>query len=554
MKRLVQDGSQYGFQLTIKNILTGPKVTAGNQEIIYRDKMRMTYRDLFERINRLGSALDSLGVKQGDTVAVLDYDSHRYLESYFAIPMLGAVLFTVNWRLSPDQIEYTINHAETDVVLVNADFLPLLASIRDKLTTVKKVVVLKDTEEIPRTAMNIDAEYEQMLKIASPEFEFPELDENTKATTFYTTGTTGLPKGVYFSHRQLVVHTLCLGFALSCHDTGIQFTTSDTYMPITPMFHVHAWGVPYIATMMGMKQVYPGKYEPEMLLKLVLTEKVTFSHCVPTILQMLVSSPAVKKLDLSRWKVVIGGARLSKGLAKAALDLGIQVMTGYGMSETCPVISLATPKPFMKDYDTDKLSDIAIKTGMPVPLMDVKIAAADGTFLPADGTSTGEIVVRSPWLTRGYHKDKEKSDELWRGGWLHTGDVAYMDSEGYIQITDRLKDVIKTGGEWISSLDLENAVSTHEAVLEAAAIGIPDPKWGERPMLLVVLKPDYRDKNITEETLKQFMKDCAANGKIPKYAIPDRYIFTEEIPKTSVGKIDKKLIRGIYTQEKIAAS
>jgi fatty-acyl-CoA synthase len=325
-------------------------------------------------------------------------------------------------------------------------------------------------------------------------------------------------------------------------------------MPITPMFHVHAWGVPFIATMMGMKQVYPGKYEPEMLLKLVLTEKVTFSHCVPTILQMLVSSPAVKKLDLSRWKVVIGGARLSKGLAKAALDLGIQVMTGYGMSETCPVISLATPKPFMKDYDTDKLSDVAIKTGMPVPLMDVKIAAPDGTFLPADGTATGEIVVRSPWLTQGYFKDKEKSDELWNGGWLHTGDVAYMDNEGYIQITDRLKDVIKTGGEWISSLDLENAISTHEAVLEAAAIGVPDTKWGERPMLLVVLKPDFKGKNITEEMLKLFMKECAANGKIPKYAIPDRYIFTEEIPKTSVGKIDKKLIRGLYSQEKIAAS
>jgi fatty-acyl-CoA synthase len=547
------NGSTYRFQLTIKDLLTGPRMTAGNQEIVFRDKMRYTYSTLFERIGRLGGALKNLGVRQGDTVAVFDYDSHRYLEAYFAVPMMGAVLFTVNWRLSPDQIEYTMNHSQADVALVHADFLPLLATIRNGLRSLKKIVLIKDTDELPETDVRYDTEYEQMLSASEPDFNFPDLDENTKATTFYTTGTTGLPKGVFFTHRQLVIHSMSVCIAISCHDTPLRFSTSDVYMPITPMFHVHAWGFPYIATMMGIKQVYPGKYEPEMLLRLVLTEKVTISHCVPTILQMLVASPAVKKFDLSRWKVVIGGARLPKGLAKAALDMGIQVMAGYGMSETCPVMSIATLKPSMKDLDNEQKSDIVIKTGVPIPLVDIRIADPEGNFLPADGASTGEIVVRAPWLTHGYFRDPERTGELWSGGWLHTGDVAYMDTEGYLQITDRLKDVIKTGGEWISSLDLENAISMHEAVLEAAAIGVPDPKWGERPVLFVSLKPPFRGDGVTEEVLRNFMRQCAAQGRIPKYGIPDRCIIISDIPKTSVGKIDKKLIRANYARDQLSS-
>jgi fatty-acyl-CoA synthase len=547
------NGQNYRFQLTIKDLLNTPRISSGSQEIVYRNKVRYTYNDLFERIDRLGSALNKLGVKQGDTVAVFDYDSHRYLECFFAVPMLGAVLFMVNWRLSPDQIEYTMNHAQADVVLINADFLPLLASIRDRLKTVKNIVVLKDTDEMPQNILPIDAEYEQMLKDASPNYDFPDLDENTKATTFYTTGTTGLPKGVFFTHRQLVLHSMSVCIAVSCHDTPLRFSTSDVYMPITPMFHVHAWGFPYIATMMGIKQVYPGKYEPEMLIKLILEERVTFSHCVPTILQMLVNSPISKKYDLSFWKVVIGGARLAKGLAQSAIDLGIQVMTGYGMSETCPVISVSNLKPSMKGYDNERKSDIAIKTGMPISLVDVRIADPQGNFLPNDGQTTGEIVVRAPWFTQGYYRDPEKTGDLWQGGWLHTGDVGYMDPDGYIQITDRLKDVIKTGGEWVSSLDLENAMSTHEAIQEAAAIGVPDSKWGERPMLLVTLKPQFRGDGVTEEVLREFMKACASQGKIPKYAIPERYVITEEIPKTSVGKIDKKLIRTMYAKDQLSS-
>ena len=547
MKKNSLNGNRYGFQLTIKELLANSKLTAGNQEIVYRDKMRYTYSDLFERINRLGSALAGLGVKRGDTVAVFDYDSNRYLESFFAIPMMGAVLFTVNWRLSPDQIEYTMNHAEADVILINTDFLPLLSSIRGKLKFVKKVVIFSDSDQAPKTDAAYDAEYEELLAAASPDFEFPDLDENTKATTFYTTGTTGLPKGVYFSHRQIVLHTMSVCIGVSGHDTPLRFSTSDVYMPITPMFHVHAWGFPFIATMMGVKQVYPGKYEPEMLVKLIAREKVTFSHCVPTILQMIVVSPIAKQLDLSAWKVIIGGARLAKGIAVAAINLGISVMTGYGMSETCPVISVSNLKPYMKNFDNEQKSDIAIKTGMPIALVDVRIADGDGNFQPNDGKTTGEIVVRAPWFTKGYHKDPEKTEDLWRGGWLHTGDVGYMDQDGYIQITDRLKDVIKTGGEWVSSLDLENAVSMHNAIQEAAAIGVPDSKWGERPMLLVVLKPEFRNDGITSEVLKSHMKSCAEQGAIPRYAIPDQYIIADDIPKTSVGKVDKKRLRALHT-------
>ncbi len=544
-KRVYQPGEAYDYQLTIGQLLETPKFYAPNQEIVYRDKLRYTYKDLFVRINQLANVLTDLGIKQGDTVCVFDFDSHRYLESFFAIPMIGAVMHTMNWRLSPEQIIYTMNHAEDDLVIIHKEFLPILEQIKDKLTTLKKIVVIADDGKMPETKLNIEGEYEDLLGKASPDFDFPDLDENTKASTFYTTGTTGLPKGVYFSHRQLVLHTLGLISIGGCYDSPTGLSVRDVYMPLTPMFHVHAWGVPYAATMLGIKQVYPGKYEPAMLLKLLLEEKVTFSHCVPTILQMLVGSPVAKQVDLSHWKVIIGGARLPKGLAKAATELGITVQAAYGMSETCPLVSISNFKPHMFEWDKEKQLDILVKTGIPAPMVKVEIVDPSGNPLPHDGKVTGELVIRAPWLTPGYFKDPEKSKDLWRNGWLHTGDVAYIDEEGYIQITDRIKDVIKSGGEWVSSLDLENLMSMHEAVLEAAAIGIPDEKWGERPMMLVTLKPGFEDK-VKEEDFKEYMKKCAEDGKIPKYGVPDKYVIVDQIPKTSVGKIDKKELRKMY--------
>ncbi len=542
--KIYKAGESYDYPLIIKKILATGIIYGQNQEIVYRDKVRYRYQDMHERVHRLANGLTALGVGKGDVVGVLDFDSHRYLECFFAVPMMGAVIHTLNWRLSPAQLAYTINHAEDSVILVNQDFLPLLEAIQGHLKTVKKVILILDDVR-KDTKAGIDAEYEEMLKAAPASYDFADLDENTRASIFYTTGTTGDPKGVHFTHRQLVLHTLAMGVNVGSYETTGRFRSNDVYMPLTPMFHVHAWGVPYLATMLGVKQVYPGRYEPEVLLKLILGEKVTFSHCIPTIIHMLVTNPIAKKLDLSKWKVVIGGAALPKSLAMAAMELGIQIYSAYGMSETCPLISGASLKSTMLNLDEEKKLDIFVKTGLPAPLVEVQVVDASGKALPCDGRSTGELVMRAPWLTASYYKDPEKSKDLWRDGWLHSGDVAYIDNQGYVQITDRLKDVIKTGGEWVSSIDLENLVSMHPAVSEAAVIGVPDSKWGERPLVILTLRTEFKSK-VTGEDMKDYVKKMSEQGKLPKYGIPDRYEFVDAIPRTSVGKINKVELRKLY--------
>ncbi|MDM8517630.1 AMP-binding protein, partial [Desulfobacterales bacterium HSG16] len=372
--RIIEQADEaYSYPLLIKNILRAPLEYAPTQEIVYRDKMRYTYTDLAQRINRLANSLTKLGVKQGDTVAIMEWDSHRYLESFFAVPCIGAVLHTINIRLSPEQLIYTINHAEDDVILVNSDFLPLLESVKDQFKTVKKIILISDADTTPETSLSIDSEYEKMLSESEPEFNFPDFDENAMATTFYTTGTTGLPKGVYFSHRQLVLHTYGLMSGLCAYKCQADINSGDTYMPLTPMFHVHGWGMPYLFTMLGNKQVYPGKYEPEMILKLVMGEKVTFSHCVPTIIHMLVNSPVIEKVDLSNWKVVIGGSALSKGLCQAALKHKINIYSAYGMSETCPLLTVANLKPHMLDADEETQLQTRCRTGIPIPMVNLEI-------------------------------------------------------------------------------------------------------------------------------------------------------------------------------------
>ena len=538
--------SAYYNPLLIKSLLDNPIRQFPEQEIVYGDFKRQTYRDLGERVSRLASGLAGLGVRRGDTVAVMDWDSHRYLECFFAVPMMGAVLHTVNIRLSPEQILYTINHAEDDVILVNTEFLPVLEAIRDRIEPVKKLVLLNDTGQTPATTLDIGAEYETLLASGDPDYKFPDFSEDARATTFYTTGTTGLPKGVYFSHRQLVLHTFGTLAALTGTGQG-RFNRDDVYMPITPMFHVHAWGIPYAATLLGVKQIYPGRYVPEQLLSLIQRENVTFSHCVPTILQMLLASPKVEEIDLSCWKVIIGGAALPQAMAKQARDRGVDIFTAYGMSETCPLLTLAHLKPHMLDWDEERQLEIRCKTGLPLPLVELRVVDEDMNDLPHDGTTSGEVVVRSPWLTQGYLKDPQTSEQLWRGGYLHTGDIGTIDQEGYLKITDRLKDVIKTGGEWISSLELEDLILKHPAVTETAVVGIPDPKWGERPLALVVLKPD-RTGQVDEATIRDWLKDFADKGIISKWGIPDRVLFVDSIPKTSVGKLNKKEMRQQYAQ------
>ena len=470
--------SAYAYPLLIKNLLQAPVVNDPQQEIVYRDQVRFTYAEFKQRVCRLANVLTELGVQPGDTVAVIDWDSHRYLECFYAVPMLGAVLHTVNIRLSPEQILYTIDHAEDDYILVNEEFLPLLEQIKGRIDTVKGYVLLQDGQQQTESSLSFAGEYEELLDAAADHFDFADIDENTRATTFYTTGTTGMPKGVYFSHRQLVLHTLGGIAALGSAVGQGRLHQEDTYMPITPMFHVHAWGLPYIATALGLKQVYPGKYTPEILLKLIDNEKVTFSHCVPTILHLLMGHPLFKEVDLSNWKVLIGGAALPKNMCRLALRKGIDIYSGYGMSETCPVLTIAHVTE--ADLDEETEVDIRCKTGRPIPLVDLKIVDEEMNEIPPDGQSVGEIVVRTPWLTQGYLKDQRNSEALWRGGYLHTGDVAYKDKGNYVKITDRIKDVIKIGGEWISSLEIEDLLCAHPAVAEAAVIGLKDEKWGEK--------------------------------------------------------------------------
>lgn len=531
----------YAYPLLIKQLLHTPLATCPEQEIIYRDQQRYTYWTLRHRIGQLASALTRLGVAPGDTVAMMDWDSHRYLESYFAVPMMGTVLMTVNVRLSPDQIAYTLNHSGAKAVLVNAEFLPVLQAIRPHLEHAQVFVLIDDagSTELPS---GFAGEYEALLATSSPDYVFPDFDENTRATTFYTTGTTGLPKGVYFSHRQLVLHTLAVMGALASAPEQGRLHRDDVYMPITPMFHVHAWGLPYVATLLGLKQVYPGRYVPDALLALIAREKVTFSHCVPTILHMLLTSPAGQEADLRGWKVVIGGSALSKGLAQAALDRGIDVFTGYGMSETCPIMTIAQVKTSLRDNEVRELA-LRTRTGLPVPLVDLRIVDEAMQDVAHDGKATGEVVVRAPWLTQGYFKNPEASQTLWDGGYLHTNDIGVIDADGYLQVTDRIKDVIKTGGEWVSSLELEDILSRHPSVSEVAVIGVKDAKWGERPLALVVPKPGMEPDRAT---LQRHVADFAARGVISRFAVPEQILFVDAIDKTSVGKINKKQLRAKY--------
>jgi fatty-acyl-CoA synthase len=531
--------SAYTYPLLIKNLLAYPVVNNPDQEIVYRDQLRFDYRTLRERICRLANALTKLGVKPGDTVAVMDWDSHRYLECFFAVPMIGAVLHTINVRLSPDQILYTIDHAEDDVILVHSDFLPILEAIKGRIDTVHDYVLLTDDQVSPETHVPLCGEYEALLANASTAFDFPDLDEHTRATTFYTTGTTGMPKGVYFSHRQLVLHTLGALAAIGTPKTQGRLHQQDVYMPITPMFHVHAWGLPYVATALGVKQVYPGRYAPEILLNLIKVEDVTFSHCVPTILHMLLSHPDVASVDLSRWKVIIGGAAMPQSLCLAALKLGIDIFTGYGMSETCPVVALAHVPEDQLDKPLEEQVEIRCKTGRAIPLVGMHVVDEEMNAVPADGESTGEIVLRAPWLTQGYLKDHHNSEQLWRGGYLHTGDVANQDTYGYFKITDRAKDVIKIAGEWVSSLELEDLIAQHATVSEVAVIGRPDDKWGERPLALVV----RGESEPNEKELVSFVKSFVDSGRLTRHAMMLKVLVVDEIDKTSVGKIDKKLLR-----------
>ncbi|MFJ4351425.1 fatty acid--CoA ligase [Pseudomonas sp. NPDC089428] len=529
----------YGYPLLIKRLLLSGVRYQPNQEIVYADQLRYSYTTLVERIQRLANVLTEAGVRPGDTVALLDWDSHRALECFFAVPMLGAVLHTVNVRLSAEQVRYTMNHAEDRLVLVHDDFLPLMAQLREDLPTVQGFIRLSDGACDQPTLPTL-GEYEALLSAACASFDFPDFDEHSLATLFYTTGTTGHPKGVYFSHRQLVLHTLAEQATLAACGAEPLLREGDVYMPITPMFHVHAWGVPYVATALGIKQVYPGRYEPNRLVRLYREEGVTFSHCVPTVLQMMLDSDEGRRTDLVGWKMLLGGSALTVGLAQRASHRGIRVHCGYGMSESCPLLSVTRLSAQDLTLPVAEQVPLRINAGVPIVLVDLRIVDDAGLDVPHDGERLGEVVVRAPWLTQGYLKEAEQGAALWRDGWLHTGDLACIDAGGVVRIRDRIKDVIKTGGEWISSVELESLISQHPAVEAVAVIGVPDPQWGEQPLALLVCRDG---RPLEAAALAEHLQPFVASGQLNKWAIPRQVRCVEQIPKTSVGKVDKKLIR-----------
>lgn len=541
-KKVSSAQSAYQYPLLIKSMLLSAQSRKSTKEIIYRDQFNMNYTTFFERVHRLANVLINSGVKPGNTIAVLDWDSHRYLECFYAIPMIGAVVHMVNVRLSAEQILYTMKHAEDSMVLINNDFLPLIEPLEDQLCSVERYIQLSDKyHENTETSLASMGDYETLLAEAEPHYDFPDFDEDSIATTFYTTGTTGDPKGVFFTHKQLVLHTLNEMAMLGCYGESGLLRETDVYMPATPMFHVHAWGVPYVATMLGIKQVYPGKYEPELMVQLQQNEGVTFSHCVPTVLHLLLTSKAARNINFNGWKLLTGGAAPTLNLVRQAADKGIELSTGYGMSETCPLLTITRLSEAESTLSLLDQSEARIRTGCPVNMVNLKIIDDDGEAVSHDGESVGEVVVRAPWLTQSYYREALKGEELWQGGWLHTGDVASVSAEGIVQIKDRIKDVIKTGGEWVSSLDLENLISTHENISAVAVVGVPDEKWDERPCAMVVLNNESVDFSVN--VLENHLHKYVLSGHINKWTIPSRVVIVEKIPKTSIGKIDKKLIR-----------
>ncbi len=531
------------FPLLVRNLLPTANRSTVPGEIVDASGLRFTYPQFKERVAKLAGALTNCGVKQGETIAVLDWDTHRYLECFYAIPSMGCVLMTVNIRLSRDQPRYTIDNAGATTVITHPDFLPVLTEGAPDLKLERIIVVgdAGDFEPPPGAEM---AEFYAVTDTAAPEFDYPDIDERTRATMFYTSGTTGNPKGVYYSHRQLFLHTMSVLATFGTAPAQGRFGADDVYMPITPLFHAHAWGFPYAATLLGTKQVYPGRYNTDTLLRLIEEEGVTFSHCVASVLRMLLDETRVRPVDLSGMKVLIGGGALPEGLARSALEQGIDIFSGYGMSEACAVQTINHLTASEAATPFDEQVRLRTRPGRPILLCDVRTAAPD---LSATAVGEeGEIVFRGPWLTPGYWRNEEASEELWRGGWLHSGDIGKYGEDGALRITDRVKDVIKSGGEWISSLLLESLISQVEGVAESAVIATPDARWLERPMALVVLR-DGCDLDV--EAIRSALMAAAAEGIIPRYSVPEQIKLVDELEKTSVGKLDKKVLRARYADQ-----
>ncbi len=541
-----------GYDVTLKYIYKRALHLFPDLELVYRTKKgvdRYTFSKAAERMQSLANALRQLGVGSLDVVATLDWNTHWHYEEYYAVPMMGAVLHTVNVRLAPEEIVYVMNSAEDKVVVVHSDFLPLIQAIADKIKTLKHIILV-DTDEVPQKIKGIPVHhYEDLIKEYGGKFEWPDLDEDRPAAMCYTSGTTGLPKGTYHSHKMLTLHAMSVALHLvSVTDERLRLSPKDTIMSLVPMYHVYSWGAPYGFTLIGLKQVYPGRFVTKVLLELIKNEKIKYLMGVPTILYMLLTDPDSEKYDLSGVIFVNGGAALPKGLALLARKRGMNVVVGYGLTETAPVLTIASPTfNYEKRFRPEELDEIELRTGFPIPLVDLMVVDENMNPVPKDGKTMGEIVVRAPWITPEYYRNPEKTESAWKGGWFHTGDIAVWFPDGSILIQDRDKDVIKSGGEWISSVRLEDAISQHPGVAEVAVIAAKHPKWQERPVALVVPRPGWENKITTDEIRNFLMKNFVEPGKIAKWWLPDKVIVVESLPKTSVGKINKRVLREKYS-------
>ena len=542
----------FEYQLILKHLLEHAAKMRPEGEIVYKDLFRENYAQLYERCQRLSNALKGLGIKQGSKVICFEWNTHRFLEIYFAVPCMGAMVHMGNPLLTPEQMVYLINRVEDDVLIFNKDFTSTIESVSDKLKTVKHYIVLSDDEKMPKTTLNPLSEYEELLRSALSEYEYPDLDENTVASLSNTTGTTGDPKICFFTHRQHILHTLIWANTLQGFSgkRGLD-PRRDLTIQLVPMFHAHGWGVPYMATFLCCKQIYPGRFDPKVFFEILKKEKSPeqggYIACVATMLNMIISHPEVEHYK-EYFKGLIyegGGMRLPSMLARKAKELGMDICSGWGMTEVYTKVGLQYLKPHMFSWPEDKKIDFLSGTGMAPAFVEQRVVDEKGNDVPKDGKAVGEIVLRAPWLTLGYYKDPEKSKELWGDGWMHTGDMATIDEEESVLIIDRSKDVIKSGGEWISSLTLENLINMHPKVQEVAVFGAQSEKWGERPVVLLVPKNEYKEK-ISDNELKEHLTQYVEDGKILKWWIPEKFIFVDEIPRTSVGKFDKKAMRSTY--------